>query len=69
MTSALIASGLFGQQFGDAGVAAEFSVEAFGARMLAFEAAWTRALARTGAVSAGDAGRPPRSTPARPART
>jgi 3-carboxy-cis,cis-muconate cycloisomerase len=55
MTSALIASGLFGRQFGDQDVAAEFSVEAFGARMLAFEAAWTRALARTGAVSAGDA--------------
>ena len=55
MTSALIASGLFGRQFSDGAVAGEFSAQAFGARMLAFEAAWTRALAATGAVTAGDA--------------
>jgi len=44
MTNALTASGLFGELFCDPAVAAAFSAPAFTRRMLAFEAAWTRAL-------------------------
>lgn len=55
MTNALTASGLFGGQFSDPTLAAEFSATAFARRMLAFETAWTRALARVGAVPEDEA--------------
>lgn len=46
---------LFGPMFCDDAIAAEFSAIAFTSRMLAFEAAWTRALETVGTVSAKDA--------------
>lgn len=52
MNNALISSGLFGGLFSDETIAAEFSAAAFTGRMLDFEAAWTRALAKVGAVTA-----------------
>lgn len=55
MTNALTASGLFGRLFSDETIAAEFSAARFTGRMLAFEAAWTEALASVGAVTAADA--------------
>ncbi|MCX7646114.1 MAG: 3-carboxy-cis,cis-muconate cycloisomerase [Rhodobacteraceae bacterium] len=55
MTNAFTASGLFGELFRDPAIAAEFAAPAFLARMCAFEAAWTRALAAAGAVAPGDA--------------
>lgn len=55
MTNALTTSGLFGDLFSDRSIAAEFSAEAVTGRMLDFEAAWTRALAKFGAVSEEEA--------------
>ncbi|WP_209425276.1 3-carboxy-cis,cis-muconate cycloisomerase [Pararhodobacter sp. SW119] len=52
MTNAFTASGLFGDLLSDESFAAEFSARAFTDRMLAFEAAWTRALHATGTVTA-----------------
>ena len=46
--------GLFGPMFCDDRIAARFSAPAFAKHMLAFEAAWTRALRDVGAVSAPD---------------
>ena len=51
MTGALAQSGLWGDLMRDEAIAAEFGAEALTARMLAFERAWTRALARAGAVT------------------
>lgn len=55
MTNAFTASGLFGNLLRDEAIAAEFGIAAFTRRMLAFETAWTRALARAGAVTERDA--------------
>lgn len=55
MINALLTRSLFGELFGDAATARAFAPEAFLARMIAFERAWTRALAATGAVSTEDA--------------
>lgn len=46
---------MFGVLLCDPKIAAEFEAPAFTARMLAFEAAWTQALATCGVVSAQDA--------------
>lgn len=50
MTNAMTSSGLFGTIYSDERIAAEFTAVAFGGRMLAFEAAWTRALTAQGIV-------------------
>lgn len=55
MTNAFTTSGLFGGLFSDAEIAAEFGSDAFTARMLEFEKAWTQALGACGVVSASDA--------------
>ncbi len=55
MTNAFTTSGLFGDMFCDTSIAAEFGAAAFTRRMLAFEAAWTEALAASGIVSQADA--------------
>lgn len=55
MTNAFTSSGLFGGLLADEAVAAEFRARAFLARMLRFEAAWTRALAREGVVGRDEA--------------
>ncbi|MFM1863327.1 MAG: hypothetical protein RLZ26_1849 [Pseudomonadota bacterium] len=57
MTNALLGQGLFGDLFRDPETAQAFAPEAFGANMIAFERAWTRALAATGAVKPEDAER------------
>lgn len=52
MTNAFTTSGLLGGLFSDPAIAAEFSASAFTQRMLAFEAAWTKALGACGVVAA-----------------
>lgn len=54
MTNAMLSSGLFGTQFSDPSVAVKFGAPAVLSRMLAVEAAWTRALGAAGAAAAGD---------------
>lgn len=51
MTNAFTASGLFATLFSDPEIAAEFHAASFTQRMLDFEAAWSRALGASGAVS------------------
>lgn len=53
MTNGFV-QGLFGNVYADAAIAAAFAPAAFTARMLAFETAWTRALAAEGVVAAAD---------------
>jgi 3-carboxy-cis,cis-muconate cycloisomerase len=55
MTNAFLRSGLYGALFCDKSIADDFGDAAFVGRMRAFEAAWTRALAKTGDVSDEDA--------------
>ncbi len=55
MTNSFTSSGLFGSLFCDSEIASEFDARVFTQRMLAFEAAWTRALCESGIVSDGDA--------------
>lgn len=55
MTNAFTSSGLFGALLSDSAVADAFAAPAFCARMLAFEAAWTTALAAAGVATKGDA--------------
>lgn len=55
MTNAFTSSGLFGGLFSDSAVASAFASPAFCGKMLAFEAAWIRALAAEGVVSQADA--------------
>lgn len=55
MSNAFTSSGLFGGLFSDSAVAGAFGMPAFCGKMLAFEAAWTRALAAEGVVSQADA--------------
>jgi 3-carboxy-cis,cis-muconate cycloisomerase len=55
MTNAMLQTGLFGNLFHDADIAQEFSAAAMLGRMVAFEIAWTQALAATGAVGGPDA--------------
>ena len=55
MSNAFTANGLFGSLFRDDEVAGLFAGPAFLARMLEFEAAWTRALAEVGAVAEAQA--------------
>lgn len=55
MTNAFTSSGLLGGLFYDPEIANEFGADAFTRRMLAFEAAWTRALADCKIVPAADA--------------
>lgn len=57
MTNAFTASGLFGQLFCDPVIADDFAAAPFTKRMLAFEAAWTRALEDCDVVSTDDAGK------------
>ena len=51
MTNAFTASGLFGSLFCDPKIAHAFGEAAFVSQMLAYEAAWTKALVQTGQVS------------------
>ncbi len=51
MTNAFTTSGLFGDLFCDTSTAAHFGATAFTRRMLAFETAWTNALAACNVVS------------------
>jgi 3-carboxy-cis,cis-muconate cycloisomerase len=55
MTNSFLRTGLFGNLFRHDAIAAEFGQTAFVSRMLAFEAAWTRALAEVGNVTDADA--------------
>lgn len=55
MTNTFTSSGLLGGLFCDPEIAAEFGEGAFTSRMLAFEAAWTRALGDCKVVPAADA--------------
>lgn len=55
MTNAMLYSGLFGTLFQDAEIAQCFSAQAMLGRMIAFETAWTEALAACGAAGAEDA--------------
>ena len=55
MTNAFATSGMFGALLCDPKTAEEFGATAFTDRMLAFEAAWTRALGACGFVSELDA--------------
>lgn len=57
MTNAMLQSGLFGNLFRDADIAQEFSAPALLGHMIAFEVAWTQALAASGAVDRPDADR------------
>jgi len=54
MANALVGNGLFGSLFSDAHAVAAFAAPAFLGHMMAFEAAWTRALMTTGLVSDAD---------------
>lgn len=54
MTNSFTSSGLFGSLFSDGAIAAEFDGVSFTKRMLAFEAAWTKALIEAGMVTAAD---------------
>lgn len=55
MTNPFLRS-VFGQGFCDPQIATAFGAPAFTGHMLAFEAAWTRALKNVGAISVADAG-------------
>lgn len=55
MTNAFTTSGVLGGLLCDPEIAQEFGAAAFTARMLAFEAAWARALASCGVVTPHDA--------------
>ena len=57
MVNSFTSSGLFGTLFDDSVVASEFGADAFTARMLEFEAAWTRGLCECGVVPADNSAR------------
>mgnify|MGYP002621941243 CR=1 FL=1 len=55
MTNAMLCTGLFGDLFRDAEIAREYGAEALLGHMIAFERAWTGALAANGIVTPAEA--------------